>query len=149
VTPRLPCLALILLAACGGEKHRGPARPEEESRDPAQRDAEFLGRQVADLVDRVMAYKSAHQGRLPSSLRQAGIDSLAPTFVRRLGRDGDRPLVTIAFRHPEEHQVASCQGTDQVLLDEAMREGVFDVSCALVAAGTKTFTIPLPVVRVK
>lgn len=143
---RFAIAALVLVMACGGEKHGAPRRPEEASRDPAQVDAEFLGREVADIVDRVMSFKSAHQGRLPTTLRQAGIDSLEPRFVRRLVRQGTRPLVTIAFRHTEGRHVASCQGTSAVLEDQALRDGAFDVSCTMVGGEQRTFTIPLPAV---
>jgi hypothetical protein len=91
-----------------------------------------------------MAYKTSHRGTLPTSLRQAGIDSLAPQFVRRLDREGDAPLVTIVFRRLEGHQLSSCQGTNEVLEDKMLRGGAFDVSCTPIAGGVQGFTVPPP-----
>ncbi|MBK6423486.1 MAG: hypothetical protein IPJ95_03625 [Gemmatimonadetes bacterium] len=134
-------LALGALAGCGGAE--APARAASGPPiDPAQAEAELLGRDLADIVDRVMAYRSAHQNRLPSSLRQAGIDSLAPQFVRRLGRQGGEPRVTVVFRRTEGRMLTSCTGTSAVLEDASLRGGAFEVSCTLAAGGTQPFTVP-------
>jgi hypothetical protein len=134
-------VGLVALLILGGCHDKGAAR---EGPGGAQGDAEQLGREVAEIVDRVMAYKTSHRGTLPTSLRQAGIDSLAPQFVRRLDREGDAPLVTIVFRRLEGHQLSSCQGTNEVLEDKMLRGGAFDVSCTLIAGGVQGFTVPPP-----
>jgi hypothetical protein len=126
---------------CGGDK---AGQGSGDAADQAQREAEQLGREVADIVDRVMAYRSSHRGSLPVSYRQAGIDSLTPEFVRRLSRQGDVPVVTIAFRRTAGRQVASCDGTNLVLEDKLLRAGAFDVSCRLTGGGTRIFTVPPP-----
>jgi hypothetical protein len=134
-------LALLAGAlACGG----GSAKDAKAAADQAQAEAEELGREVADIVDRVMAYRSSHRGNLPASLRQAGIDSLTPRFERRLSRQGEDPLVTIAWRRLGGRQLVSCQGTNLVLEDQQLRGGNFDVSCHQVAGGTQVFTVPPP-----
>ena len=128
--------------ACGSGGDTSKPDAAASPADPAQAEAELLGRDLADIVDRVMAYRSAHQNRLPSSLRQAGIDSLAPQFVRRLGRQGSEPLVTVAFRRTDGRLVTGCSGTSAVLEDASLRGGAFEVSCTVAAGGVQTFTVP-------
>jgi hypothetical protein len=130
------------LWSCRGDKASPGAAPGSSAQ--AQQEAEQLGREVADIVDRVMAYRSSHRGNLPVSYRQAGLDSLTPQFVRRLARQGNEPLVTIAFRRTAGRAVASCDGTNLVLEDKLLRAGAFDVSCRLTAGGTRIFTVPPP-----
>lgn len=136
-------LLAATLAACGGDKPTPAPRREASAppADPAQADADTLGRELYDIVDRVMAYRSAHRNRLPGSLRQAGLDSLTQLFVRRLGRQGDEPLVTIVFRRPAGHVLKSCAGTSLVLETSMLNEGGFAVQCELVAGGTQPFSV--------
>ncbi len=110
---------------------------------PDQAEAETLGRELFDIVDRVMAYRSSHRGNLPVSYRQAGIDSLTPQFVRRLSRQGNAPVVTIAFRRPAG-QLLSCEGTNLVLEEKQLRDGAFTITCRYQAGGTRVFTVPPP-----
>ncbi len=138
--PGLLAAGLALACGSGGESPRRDA--DAPPADPAQAEAELLGRDLADIVDRVMAYRSAHQNRLPASLRQAGIDSLAAQFVRRLGRQGGDPLVTVVFRRTEGRLVTGCSGTSAVLEDASLRGGAFEVSCTMAAGGAQTFTVP-------
>jgi hypothetical protein len=136
-TVRLAVLAVVALS-CSKER-----RQQAVERSP-QGSAQQLGRELADIVDRVMAYRSSHRGTLPTSLRQAGIDSLTPIFSRSYTRRGDEPLITIRFRSTADHPVAACQGSNMVLEDAMMREGRFDVVCELTAGGSQTFTIEPP-----
>jgi len=104
----------------------------------------MLGRELAEIVDRVMAYRSSHRGQLPTSLRQAGIDSLTPIFIRQYSRQGRDPLVTIRFRNLTDRDVAACRGTNMVLEDAMLHAGRFDVNCEMTAGGVQTFTIEPP-----
>lgn len=135
--------AALLLAGCGGGDDAQPARQADRA-DPAEADAQLLGQEVYDIMDRVIAFRSSHQGRLPTSFRQAGLDSLTGTFVRSLGRVGDDPLVTIRFRRPEDRALESCSGTNLVLEQAMMNEGTFEVQCAVTAGATRTFTVRRP-----
>lgn len=142
LAPILPLLAL--LTACGdGEKKPAPTAAKPPA-DPVIADATLLANELRDILDRVMAYKSSHQNRLPTSLRQAGIDSLTPQFVRRLERQGKDPLVTIAFRRMDGRAVARCRGTNVVLEDIMLRGGSFDVACDLTSGGFRSVTIDPP-----
>lgn len=137
---RAATLALLVAAALGC----GAKRKQAAAARTAQSSAQLLGRELADIVDRVMAYRSSHMGRLPASLRLAGIDSLTPMFSRQLTRQGDAPLVTIRFRNLTGRPVAACWGTNLVLEDAMLRAGRFDVECELTDGGTRTFTIEPP-----
>lgn len=137
----LAALVLLAPAACSGKGK--PAAPRGEANTP-EASAQLLGRELADIVDRVMSYRSSHRGQLPTSLRQAGIDSLTPMFSREYRRQGSEPLVTIRFRNPAGRPVAACSGTSTVLEDAMLHEGRFDVSCELTAGGRQTFTIVPP-----
>lgn len=134
----LAVLAALVLG-CGGEKRRRAAAERT-----AQDNAQLLARELAEIVDRVMAYRSSHRGQLPPSLRLAGIDSLTPMFSREFTRQGDAPLITIRFRTLTDRQVAACQGTNIVLEDAMLRAGRFDVECELTDGRTRTFTIEPP-----
>ncbi len=141
-----PALLLVILSLGCGKKDK-PAAPKtggDKPADPTQVEAELLGREAADIVDRVLAFKSAHQGNLPTSLRQAGLDSLTPRFIRRLGRSGNDPVISIIFRQTSGHQLSRCDGTSQIVEDLALRDGTFEVTCELAAGGRRTFTIAPP-----
>ncbi|MDZ4864461.1 MAG: hypothetical protein SGJ01_13575 [Gemmatimonadota bacterium] len=137
-------LGTLLALGCGRDNH-ARARPDPDAPvDPVQAEAELLGRELADILDRVMAYKSSHQGRLPTSFRQAGIDSLTPTVIRHLDRRGSDPLVSIRFRRPGGRQIASCEATSLLLEDMLLNAGTFDIPCLMTVGGVRSFTITPP-----
>ena len=123
-------LALALLAACGSG---GPARaPRAEARtvvSPEQEQAETLGREIFELVDRAVDYRGSHQGRPAASFPQMGIDSLTPNTVRRLVNIAREPVVTVAFRRTASREVTSCRGDSQVLEEAALNGGRFTLMC--------------------
>lgn len=129
-----------LIVACGAKKAKGKDSDGKPA-DPAQADAEELGRALFDGVDRIMAFRSAHQNKLPNSLRAAGIDSLSSTIVLRYAKTGSSPLVTAAFRHPSGREVASCEGTNDVLEDASLHEGAFTITCTMVGGGSRGFSV--------
>ena len=123
-------LWLALLAACGA-KEASQARPvETEDRlPPDRRDAEALGRELFDLVDRAVDYRGSHQGRPAASFRQMGIDSLTPTTVRRLVNLAREPVITVAFRKADAREITSCRGDSQILEEATLNGGQFTVMC--------------------
>jgi hypothetical protein len=137
-----PALLLALLTIGCGKKDKAAAtgKPVET----AQAEAELLGREAADLVDRVLAYKSAHQHKLPLSLRQAGLDSLTAQTVRRLNRRGDDPVIAVGFRRTAGHLLRSCDATRELLEDAQMNQGKFEIVCDLVDGGRHSFAIAPP-----
>ena len=123
-------LGLVLLAGCGAKDAARPAQVESEERlPPDQRDAEHLGRELFELVDRAVDYRGSHQGRPASSFRQMGVDSLTPTTVRRLVNLAREPVITVAFRKLETREITSCRGDSQILEEATLNGGSFTVMC--------------------
>jgi hypothetical protein len=124
-------LALVLLAACGAKEATRPADDESRARLPRDRqDAETLGREVFDLVDRAVDYRGSHRGRPASTVRQMGIDTLTPTTVRRLVNLEREPVVTVAFRRTETREITSGRGDSQILEEATLTGGRFTLMCA-------------------
>jgi hypothetical protein len=137
--------ALLLSPAACGEKPRPPAQegaavPAVEGADQAQSEATQLGRDMTNVLDRVLAYASARGGRAPESVAEVGLDSLTPKLVRRVSRQGRDIAVTVGFRNPNGRVVLSCQGTNRVLEDLTLL-GHFELPCAVADGGTRTFTV--------
>jgi hypothetical protein len=123
-------LALVLLAACGAKEANRPATDESRAKLPRDRqDAETLGREVFDLVDRAIDYRGSHRGRPASTFRQMGIDTLTPTTVRRLVNLEREPVVTVAFRRTETREITSCRGDSQILEEATLNAGGFTLMC--------------------
>jgi hypothetical protein len=134
----------VLLLSCGGSD-RPAGGPGGDRQEPAavasmEEDAAALGREIYDLVDRAMAYRSSHRYRLPRNLRELGIDDLTPATSRSLTVSGTTPTVTVSFRSSAGHTLSSCRGTSAVLEEAALGGGSFSVICTLVAGGTATLT---------
>jgi hypothetical protein len=125
-----PTLALVcLVAACDKESPRNAAQQPEANLPADQLDAETLGREVLELVDRAMDYKGSHRGRPAVSLRQMGVDSLTPTTARHLTNVNREPVVTVQFRKLENRVIASCRGDSQILEEAAINAGRFTLMC--------------------
>ncbi len=118
-----------LLCACGSGNERAPAAVAEADLPPDQRDAEGLGREVFELVDRAVDYRGSHRGRPARSLRQLGVDSLTPATARVLISLNREPVVTVAYRRPEGREVTSCRGDSQILEEAAINGGRFTLMC--------------------
>jgi len=119
-----------LVTACGGEDKGRAAQQKPRVTIPAdQADAEALGGEVLELVDRAVDYRGSHRGRPATSLRQLGIDSLTPTTARYLVNVNREPLITVSFRKAEDHQVISCRGDSHILEESSLNAGRFTVMC--------------------
>jgi hypothetical protein len=130
--PRLwPVLALgWLAAACGNDAGRQTAAQASKSDLPAdQQDAETLGREVLELVDRALDYRGSHRGRPASSLRQMGVDSLTPATARHILNVNREPVVTVQFRKTTGRQITSCRGDSHILEEAAINAGRFTLMC--------------------
>jgi hypothetical protein len=126
-----PLLAIAcLVTACGGEEKGSAMEQEPKVTIPAdQADAETLGREVLELVDRAVDYRGSHRGRPATSLRQLGIDSLTPATARHLITMNREPLVTVSFRKPDDHQIISCRGDSHILEQSTLNAGRFTLMC--------------------
>ena len=125
----LPAL-VCLVAACGGEDGpRNAAQQPRSARAADQSDAETLGREVLELVDRAVDYKGSHRGRPASSLRQMGVDSLTPTTARHLLNVNREPVVTVQFRKVDNREITSCRGDSHILEEASINAGRFTLMC--------------------
>jgi hypothetical protein len=125
---------VILVMAFGppGCNDRGGSRPraprDVSNLPPDERDANLLGREIFDLVDRAVDYRGSHRGRPGANLTIMGIESLTTQTVRRVVNVEREPVVTVAFRQNTGRQIVSCRGDSQVLEQAAVR-GRFTIMC--------------------
>ncbi len=129
----LPAVLAIacLGAACGsgGESSATQKQQPRTSVPQDQVDAETLGREVLELVDRALDYRGSHRGRPASSLRQLGVDSLTSTTARHLLNVNREPVVTVSFRKADGRQITSCRGDSHILEEAAINAGRFTLMC--------------------
>ena len=122
----IACLA----AACGSDQGQNAAQTQARTSLPNdRRDAEALGREVLELVDRAMDYRGSHRGRPAASLRQLGIDSLTPATARHLINVNREPVVTVSFRKVEGREITSCRGDSHILEEASINAGRFTLMC--------------------
>jgi hypothetical protein len=125
-----PVLALVcLVAACDKQGQRNAAQQPKADLPADQLDAETLGREVLELVDRAVDYRGSHRGRPAASLRQMGVDSLTPTTARHLLNVNREPVVTVQFRKVEGHVITSCRGDSHILEEATINAGRFTMMC--------------------
>lgn len=123
-------LAVIVIAGgCGKKEEPKPPVAEGVPVSGAPADAQQLGTEMFELIDRIADYRSSHEGRPPKSLRQLGVDSLTSGTIRRLAIQGRTFTVTVVYRRPEGRAVLSCSAGEDALEQAALNEGRFAVSC--------------------
>jgi hypothetical protein len=128
--PPWPVLALVcLVAACGNQDGPKDAPPPRSVVPADLTDAETLGREVLDLVDRAVDYRGSHRGRPATSLRQLGVDSLTPTTARQLLNVNREPVITVKFRRTDGRQITSCRGDSNILEEASINAGRFTLMC--------------------
>jgi len=139
----LGCLLALAWAAvgCGGDK-----APETRAaaRRPAagpQADADVLGREVFDLVDRAVDFRGSHRGRPASSLRQMGVDSLTPATARVLVSVEREPLVSVSFRRTDAREIVSCRGDSHILEEASLNGGRFTLMCTTRAGAQRPMQV--------
>lgn len=141
-------LALVLLAACGAKESARPSAAADRPRLPQDlQEAETLGREVFELVDRAVDYRGSHRGRPAASFRQMGVDSLTPTTVRRLVNLAREPVVTVAFRRPDVREITSCRGDSQILEEATLNGGRFTLMCTTSSGAQRPMRISNPAAR--
>ena len=141
-------LALVFVAACGAKDAARSAPADTRPRLPRDRqDAETLGREVFELVDRAVDYRGSHQGRPAGSFRQMGIDSLTPATVRRLVTLAREPVITVVFRRAEGREVTSCRGDSQILEEATLNGGRFTLMCTTSSGAQRPIRVGDPAAR--
>jgi hypothetical protein len=139
VRKAITLLLIGLGAGCGGSDSPRTGTPgSSQTSSTPEDEAGILGREIFDLVDRSMSYRSSHRGRLPKNLRELGIDELTPATSRTLTSTGNIPTVTVGFRNTAGRTLASCRGTNAILEEAALSGGEFSVICTLVQGGSTT-----------
>jgi hypothetical protein len=122
----------LVVAAAGcdtGDQPQSRASERESDLPPDQRDARELGREIFDLVDRAVAYRTSHRGRPAPTLRIMGLESLTTTTVRRMVNLQREPVITVAFRRPQHREIVACRGDSEILVEASMKGGRFTLMC--------------------
>lgn len=122
-------LVIAIAGGCGKKEEPKPPVSEGVPVSGAPADAQQLGSEMFELIDRIADYRSSHEGRPPKSLRQLGVDSLTASTVRRLAIQGRTFTVTVVYRRPEGRAVQNCSAGEDALEQAALNEGRFAVSC--------------------
>jgi hypothetical protein len=124
-------LGLACAAAGCDQGDDRPARATERGSNlpPDQRDAHELGHEIFDLIDRAVSYRASHRGRPATTLRQMGIESLTPATVRRMVNLQREPVITVAYRRPEQREIVSCRGDSDILVEASLKGGRFTLMC--------------------
>ena len=139
---RARLLILLTLVGCSKGDTDRPVAAQPKSNLPAdQRDAEVLGREVFELVDRAVDYRGSHKGRPAASFRQMGIDTLTSLTVRRLVNLEREPVITVAFRKTDTREIISCRGDSQVLEESAINGGRFTLMCTTRAGSQRPIRV--------
>jgi hypothetical protein len=126
LTLGLACAA----AGCGpGDQPRSHDTDGESELRPDQKDALELGREIFDLVDRAVSYRASHRGRPATTLRQMGLESLTAVTVRRMVNLQREPVITVAYRRPEQREIVSCRGDSNILEEASLNGGRFTLMC--------------------
>ncbi len=131
MSPRWFASLLVVITLGGCSKKEPPKPPVSEgiAVAGAPADAQQLGTEMFELIDRIADYRSSHEGKPPKSLRQLGVDSLTTNTIRRLAIQGRTFTVTIVYRRPEGRTVQNCSAGEDALEQAALNEGRFAVSC--------------------
>ena len=132
MSPRWFAGLLVITIAAGGCGKKEAPKPPVSDAGPvsgAPADAQQLGTEMFELIDRIADYRSSHDGKPPRNLRQLGVDSLTANTVRRLAVQGRTFIVTVVYRRPEGRVVQNCSAGEDALEQAALNEGRFAVSC--------------------
>jgi hypothetical protein len=123
-------LALAWAAGgCAGDKAPEPRATTRRPATGPEADAEALGREVFELVDRAVDYRGSHRGRPAGSLRQMGVDSLTPATARVLVSVEREPVVTVTFRRTESREIVACRGDSHILEEASLNGGRYTLMC--------------------
>jgi hypothetical protein len=123
-------LALACAAGgCSGGKAAEQKPTVRRAATGSQADADALGQEVFDLVDRAVDYRGSHRGRPAASLRQMGVDSLTPATARVLVNVERQPVITVSFRRTETREIVACRGDSQILEEASLNGGRFTLMC--------------------
>ena len=121
--------ALWAASGCGGGANPEARPAAARALTGPEADADALGREVFELVDRAVDYRGSHRGRPAGSLRQMGVDSLTPTTARVLVSVEREPVVTVQFRRTDSREIVACRGDSHILEEATLNGGRFTLMC--------------------
>jgi hypothetical protein len=130
----------FVVTGCSGTGSSSSRPPIASQLTPDQRDAQTLGREIFDLVDRAVDYRGSHRGRPAATLKQMGVESLTATTVRRMVNLQREPVITVTFRKPAGREIISCRGTSQIL-EEASLNGRYTLMCTASSGGQRPMEV--------
>ena len=116
-------------AGCAGDKAPEQRPVSNRPTSGPEADAEALGREVFELVDRAVDFRGSHRGRPAASLRQMGVDSLTPATARVLVSVEREPVVTVSFRRADAREIVACRGDSHILEEASLNGGRFTLMC--------------------
>jgi hypothetical protein len=125
----LVALVLASIAAGCGNSDRSRETDPAAELSPDQREAEALGKEIFDLVDRAIDYRGSHRGRPAVTLKQMGIESLTTATVRRVVNLQQEPVITAAYRRTAGREIVSCRGDSHILEEAMLNAGRFTLMC--------------------
>ena len=118
----------FVLVGCSETGNSNSRPPLASQLTPQQRDAQILGREVFELIDRAVDYRGSHRGRPAATLKQMGVESLTANTVRRVVNLQREPVITVSFRRTAGREIISCRGDSQILEDASLN-GRFTLMC--------------------
>ena len=128
VSWRISLMLAWVVAGCTGTGSSSSRPRVQSDLTPDERDAQVLGREIFELVDRAVDYRGSHRGRPPATLKQMGVESLTTTTVRRVVNVAREPVVTVRFRQPAGREIVSCWGESKILEDASV-SGRYTLMC--------------------
>jgi hypothetical protein len=76
-----------------------------------------------------------------------GIESLTTTTVRRILNVQREPVVTVAYRRPDQREIVSCRGDSQLLVEASLNGGRFTLMCTARSGAQRPMEIGEPAER--
>jgi hypothetical protein len=129
--------------ACGSADTKTAKPASTATPTGAQAEAEALGREVFELVDRAVDYRGSHRGRPANSLRQMGVDSLTSETSRVLVNLERQPLITVQFRRTDR-EITACRGDSHILEEASLNGGRFTLMCTTRSGAQRPMQVGAP-----
>jgi len=126
----IPFMLFFVVTGCSGTGRSSSRSRPPSDLSPDEREAQVLGREIFELVDRAVDYRGSHRGRPPATLKQMGVESLTTTTVRRIVNVAREPVVTVRFRQPGGREIVSCWGESKILEDASVN-GSYTLMCTV------------------
>jgi hypothetical protein len=70
-----------------------------------------------------------------------GIESLTPATVRRMVNLEREPVITVAYRRPEQREIVSCRGDSGILVEASLNGGRFTLMCTAVTGAQRPMEV--------